>query len=301
MHIPVLLKEAIDSLSIKKSGKYIDATLGLGGHSLEILKRGGWILGIDADEGSLREARSRVKSAVSSDHAASRIRLVRGNFKDIKEIATENGFAPCDGVLFDLGMSSWQLEKSGRGFSFQRDEPLDMRMDKSSAVTAADLLNGLSRHELEKLFQKYGEEQSARRIASAVVRARTVKSLETTGDLTRVIEGVKSNRGKTHPATKVFQALRIAVNDEINNLRSALPQAFEVLGPSTSSGQAGGRLAVISFHSLEDREVKNFFRGLRRAGTGVVITEKPIKPSVRETRKNPRARSAKLRVVERVR
>lgn len=292
MHIPVLLKETGEFLNIRKGGKYIDATLGLAGHSLEILKRGGWVLGIDVDEESLGKARGMIQEAGFLEGAI----IVQGNFKDIRGIAVDNKFVPCNGVLFDLGMSSWQLEESGRGFSFQRDEPLDMRMDKSSAVTAADLLNGLSRDELAKLFQKYGEEQSARRIASAAVRARTLRPFETTGDLARVIRGVMGDKGdgeKINPATKVFQALRIAVNDEINNLRSALPQAFEVL-------VRGGRLAVISFHSLEDREVKKFFLSLKRKATGDVITEKPTRPSVREIRENPRARSAKLRVVEKL-
>jgi 16S rRNA (cytosine1402-N4)-methyltransferase len=303
MHIPVLLKETSELLDVREGGKYIDATLGLGGHSLEILKRGGRVLGIDADEGSLEEARGLVKSAVPSAHATSKIQLVQGNFKDIKKIASENDFVPCDGVLFDLGMSSWQLERSGRGFSFQRDEPLDMRMDKSLAVTAADLLNGLNSYELEKLFKKYGEEQSAGRIASAVARARSLNPLKKTGDLVKIVEGVKGGRGKLHPATKVFQALRIAVNDEINNLRSALPQAFEVLRrPASTRGafrrEAGGRLAVISFHSLEDREVKRFFKDLGRAGAGSAVTEKPVTPSAGEIKKNPRARSAKLRVIE---
>ncbi len=287
MHIPVLLKETIDLLGVQEGGKYIDATLGLGGHGSEILGQGGQMLGIELDRESLKEAGRRLRDEELLGKAV----LVRGNFKDIREIARVRGFVPCDGVLFDLGMSSWQLEHSGRGFSFQRDEPLDMRMDEDLAVTAADLLNGLSRDELAKLFQRYGEEQSARRIASAVVCARSLGPLESTGDLVRVIEGVKGRRGKIHPATKVFQALRIAVNDEIANLRSALPQAFEIL-------VAGGRLAVISFHSLEDREVKRFFKSLELRKVGSVVTAKPVRPSVGELVENPRARSAKLRVVE---
>jgi len=282
MHIPVLLKETIDLLNVKKGGRYIDATLGLGGHSLEILRYGGRVLGIEVDEESLEEAKRLI---------GSKIKFVRADFKDIKRIAEENDFVPCDGVLFDLGMSSWQLEESGRGFSFQKEEPLDMRMDKSLAVTAADLLNSLSRDELTKLFQKYGGEQPARRVASAVVRARTLKPFETTGDLVGVVRGIKGNRGRIHPATKVFQALRIAVNDEIENLRSALPQAFKIL-------VKGGRMAVISFHSLEDGEVKRFFKGLAGEGVGEIVTKKPITPAVQEIKANPRARSAKLRVIK---
>lgn len=291
MHIPVLLKETIDLLNVKEDGRYIDATLGLGGHSIEIIKQGGRVLGIEINSDSLAEARGRLQKARLSKKAV----LVQGNFKELKKIALKTNLIPCDGVFFDLGMSSWQLEESGRGFSFRKEEPLDMRMDKSLSVTAADLLNGLGRDELAKLFQKYGEEQSARRIASAIVRARTLKSFETTGELVQIVEGIKGRRGKRkiHPATKVFQALRIAVNNEIDNLRSALPQAFEIL-------VKGGRLVVIAFHSLEDREVKRFFQKLEREDAGELITRKPIIPPVQEIKVNPRARSAKLRAIEKV-
>jgi len=300
MHIPVLLKETVGLLNVRKGGRYVDATLGLGGHSLEILRRGGEVLGIDADEESLEEAKRRIM-----DSGNWKIEFVCGNFRDIDGIAEARGFVPCDGVVFDLGMSSWQLEESGRGFSFQSDEPLDMRMDRRLAVTASDLLNGLGRDELAKLFQKYGEEQFARRIASAVVRARSLSSIRTTGDLVRIIEQVKPpkagrakgggprGRKRIHPATKVFQALRIAVNDEINSLRTALPRAFKIL-------DSGGRLAVISFHSLEDREVKHLFRSLVRRGLGTALTEKPLRPTAAEVADNPRARSAKLRVIEKI-
>jgi len=292
MHIPVLLEETIRLLGVKDRGKYIDATLGLGGHALEILRRGGKVLGIEVDEVQLNEAKKRIASSMQGGRLRGS-KFIQGNFKDLNRIAVSNGFVPCDGVLFDLGLSSWQLEHSGRGFSFQRDEPLDMRADNNLTVTAADLLNGLSRDELEKLFQKYGEEQSSRRIAAAVVRARSLRPFGTTSDLAEVVEKVKSSRGKLHPATKVFQALRIAVNDEINNLRSALPQAFGILGKS-------GRLAVTSFHSLEDREVKRFFAAVAREGLGMLVTKKPVVPSPLEVKENRRARSAKLRVVEKI-
>jgi len=291
MHIPVLLKETIDLLNVTEGGRYIDTTLGLGGHSIEIIKQGGKVLGIEIDSDSLAETRNRLRKAGLLKKAV----LVQGNFKELKRIALETNFVPCDGVLFDLGMSSWQLEESGRGFSFQKEEPLDMRMDKSLSVTATDLLNGLRRDELANLFQKYGEEQFARRIASAIVRARTLKSFGTTGELVRIVENIKGKggKGKIHPATKVFQALRIAVNNEIDNLRSALPQAFEIL-------VEGSRLVVISFHSLEDGEVKRFFQKLQREGTGDLMTRKPIIPTKREIKANPRARSAKLRVIKKV-
>lgn len=295
-HIPVLLEEVLDLLNVREGRRYIDATLGLGSHSLGILERGGKVLGIEVDRASLVEARRRIGPACrrGRESESRGIKFVRGNFRDIGKIAATHGFVSCDGVLFDLGMSSWQLEESGRGFTFQQDEPLDMRMDEDLAVTAADLLNGLGRNELANFFQKYGEEQSARRIASAIVRARSLKSIRTTGDLVRIIEEVKGRkRGRLHPATKVFQALRIAVNDEINNLRLALPQAFKILA-------AGGRLVVISFHSLEDREAKRFFKSLEQAGAGNVVTKKPVVPSRQETKENPRARSAKLRVIEKI-
>ncbi len=281
IHVPVLLREVGELLRVRPNGKYIDATVGEGGHAQEILRRGGRVLGIDQDPAILAVARRRL---------GPKVRLAQGNFREIAAIAKERGFTEVAGVLLDLGISSWQLEKSGRGFSFQRDEPLDMRLSPQLTVTAADLLNGLNRNELEELFQKYGEEKRARLLAAAVVRARSLKPFRTTFDLVRVVEKVVRKRGRTHPATKIFQALRIAVNDEIGSLRSALPRAFEVLG-------RGGRLAVISFHSLEDREVKRFFRKMAEENRGVILTEKPIRPTEKEIAENPRARSARLRGV----
>lgn len=308
IHIPVLLREVGELLKVKPEGKYIDATVGEGGHAQEIIRRGGRVLGIDRDPVILEMARRRL---------GSRAVLVQGNFREIGTIAEEQGFTKADGVLMDLGISSWQLEESGRGFSFQRDEPLDMRLDPELTVTAADLLNGLNRDELEKLFQKYGEEKRASQLAAAVVRARSLRPFRTTLDLVKVIEKAVRKRGRIparhrdaprpprlarladrqawrarHPATKVFQALRIAVNDEIENLRSALPRAFEVLG-------AGGRMAVISFHSLEDREVKRFFRELEEGGRGTALTDKPIRPTAAEIAENPRSRSARMRGMKR--
>lgn len=288
MHKPVLLEEALGFLQIKPLGRYIDATIGEGGHAAEIIKRGGLILGIDQDPEILKEAGSRMQEAGFGD----RIELVQGNFRQIDRIAKEYGFTNVDGIIFDLGMSSWQLEKSGRGFSFQRDEPLDMRLDPNLSVTAADLLNGLTRNELAKLFAKFGEEERAFQLASLIVRARTLRPFATTFDLKRAVEKVIKRKGHIHPATRVFQALRIAVNAELENLRSALPRAFEILKP-------GGRLVVISFHSLEDREVKEFFERLGKRHLGKIITDKPVLPTAREVAGNPRSRSAKLRCIER--
>jgi len=283
IHKPVLLEEALDFLKVEKGKRFIDATVGEGGHALAIVQRGGIVLGIDQDPEILEQAKSRLGNQAA---------LIQGNFREIERIARENKFTEVDGILLDLGISSWHLKESGRGFSFQKDEPLDMRADPNLNVTAADLLNGLTSNELEKLFQKFGEEKRAKQLADAVVRARSLKPFRTTGELVRVIEGAKGHRGKLNPATKIFQALRIAVNDEIENLRSVLPRAFEVLG-------AGGRLVVVSFHSLEDREVKRFFRQMEEQNRGLVLTEKPRTPTMAELTQNPQSRSAKLRAIER--
>lgn len=278
-HKPVLLKEALDFLKVEKGKRFIDATVGEGGHALAIARRGGIVLGIDQDPKILEQAKRYLDNKAV---------LVQGNFKEIDRIARENRFTEVDGILMDLGISSWQLEKSGRGFSFQRDEPLDMRADPTLTVTAADLLNGLSQDELEKLFQKYGEEERAKSLASFVFRARSLRPFRTTLDLVRVIEKAVRKRERIHPATKIFQALRIAVNDESSNLRSALPRAFEVLG-------AEGRMLVISFHSLEDREVKRFFKRMGEENRGTILTDKPIRPTAEEIAENPRSRSARMR------
>ncbi|GMR18962.1 MAG: 16S rRNA (cytosine(1402)-N(4))-methyltransferase RsmH [Patescibacteria group bacterium] len=289
IHKPVLLNEVLKILAVQSRKRYIDATVGEGGHALAIAQAGGKVLGIDRDPEILKKAGSRMQEA----GVAERVRLVRGNFREIDRIADKNGFTDADGVLMDLGVSSWQLEESGRGFTFQKEEPLDMRTDPHLSVTAADLLNGLTKNELTELFQKFGEEERAWPLASSIVSARTLKPFETTGDLVKVVAKVKGSgcKKRVHPATKVFQALRIAVNDEVENLRSALPRAFGVL-------QTGGRLVVISFHSLEDREVKRFLREQEKEGLGAVLTEKPIRPAPFEVSKNPRSRSARLRSVE---
>jgi len=282
IHKPVLLEEALDFLKVEKGKRFIDATVGEGGHAVAISQRGGIVLGIDQDPEILKQAKSRLGNKAV---------LVQGNFREIERIARENRFTEVDGILLDLGISSWHLKESGRGFSFQKDEPLDMRADPNLTVTAADLLNGLTKNELKELFQKYGEEERAPQLAAAVVRARSLKPFRTTADLVGVAEKV-IRRDRIHPATKIFQALRIAVNDEVENLRSVLPRAFEVLG-------AGGRLVVVSFHSLEDREVKRFFQQMEEQGRGVVLTEKPQTPASAELDQNPQSRSAKLRAIER--
>lgn len=291
-HTPVLLQETVDWLRVRQGKKYIDATLGGGGHGVEIVKRGGDVLGIDIDQDAIDYVKRRWgvearKWNLDEKH----LTLVRGNFRDIGAIARDHGFEKVAGILFDLGVSGHQLKTQERGFSFQKDGPLDMRMDRNQTVTAADLVNGLYKNELISLFERYGEEKLARRIADAICRAREVKKIETSGELAKIVEGVYYGRkGATSTFAsasadkQVFQALRISVNDELGNVEKALPQAVELL-------EEGGKIVVISFHSLEDRIVKHFF------GKGA-LTKKPIVPRDEETLRNPRARSAKLRIYE---
>lgn len=306
-HVPVLLKEAINGLKVVKNGLYIDATVGGGGHSREIALLGGRLLGLDIDPEAINAARDTLRCAcpVSNKKVAeltpdnlkkdtSPWLLIRGNFKDILRIAKKHGFGVVDGIIFDLGVSSSQFDKKDRGFSFTSEENLDMRMDKALAVTAADLVNGLGKKELGLIFFKFADEKYSRRIAEEIVRTRKDKKITTGKQLSEIVERVKPrDKSKTHPATKVFQALRIAVNDEFANLETALPQALELLKPK-------GRLVVISFHSGEDRIVKNIFKSFERSGKLKVITKKPTFPSDREKRDNPRSRSAVLRIIEKI-
>ena len=291
-HTSVLLQETIDLLNIKPGKKYIDATLGGGGHSFEILKQGGIVLGLDMDEDAIGYVETKIKDQRSN--IKNDLVLVRGNFKDIDKIAKENDFTKVAGVLFDLGVSSHHFDAAERGFSLQKDAPLDMRMDRNLSVKASDLVNGLTKGELYELFNKFGEEHNAYSISNSIVSSRKIKPVETTTELAEIVErAVKGKRSEVHPATKVFQALRIAVNDELNNLRESLPKALGLL-------ERNGRLAVISFHSLEDRIVKNYFLEFERKGLGEIITKKPVVPSQKETEKNNRSRSAKLRVFEKL-
>lgn len=302
-HVPVLPDEVVDGLQVEAGGRYIDATVGGGGHARSILAASsppGRVLGLDRDPDALAAA------AEQLSEYAHRLKLVHASFANLKETARANGFVPADGVLFDLGLSSLQLADEKRGFSFTADGPLDMRFDPSSGgPTAADLVNQLSAEALAEILYRYGEERQSRRIARAIVDERP---LETTGDLVRVIEStVGPRRGRLHPATLTFQALRIAVNEELTALEAALPQAVQILAP-------GGRLAVIAFHSLEDRLVKRFMRRESKdcicppelpictcdhQASLNVITRKPIRPAEQEVSANPRSRSARLRVAER--
>ncbi len=288
-HLSVLLHEAIDALQVENGKRYIDATLGGGGHTAEILKRGGIVLGIDQDQEALREVRNKKEQEVRDKNLV----LAKGNFKDIDSLARDNGFKNLSGIVFDLGVSSHQFDQAERGFSFQRNGPLDMRMDTDLKVKASDLIHILTKGELYELFTKLGEERFARPILESIVRARQIKRIETTAELADIINRAVPYRQKgINPATRVFQALRIAVNDELNSLAQALPEARDLLGNN-------GRLAVITFHSLEDRIVKHQFRDWAERGLGTVLTKKPIIPTDEEIENNKRSRSAKLRVFER--
>ena len=294
-HKPVLLQEVIDFLRVKRGSKYIDATLGGGGHSKKILEQGGIVLGIDQDEDAIQFVKKNFKFEILNF----KLVLVKGNFKNIDEIAHLKGFDKVSGILFDLGVSSFQLENPQRGFSYQKEGPLDMRMDKKLKVQAADLLNILTKGELDELFFKLGEENNARIISDGIVRARGIKPIRTTEDLVSVIQESLGKKGRTSAfdrskvAKRIFQALRIAVNDELNNLKEALPGAYTLL-------DRRGRLVVISFHSLEDRIVKNTFKEFESKNMGKIITKKPIVPSFLEIEKNSRSKSAKLRAFEKI-
>jgi len=289
MHIPVLQKEVLNYLNPRSNENFIDCTVGSGGHSAAILERiapRGKILGIDQDQEIIENLKLKI------ENFKKRIILICDNFVNLRKIVKNTKFNPVSGILFDLGMSSWHLEKSGRGFSFLRNEPLDMRYDPANPLTAEKIVNYWSKNELEKILKEYGEEKFAKKIAGEIVNDRNTKPIKTSFSLKEIIEKATPtwyHRKKIHPATRTFQALRIAVNNELNNLKISLPQAIDTLEPK-------GRLAVICFHSLEDRIVKNFFK--ERVGSQLeILTKKPIKPSREEVKMNPRSRSAKLRAI----
>jgi 16S rRNA (cytosine1402-N4)-methyltransferase len=290
-HASVLLFEVIHWLQPRPGGRYIDATLGNGGHAAAILDAcapSGRVLGLDADPDALVVARERL--AAFGERAV----LVHANFRDLASVAPEHGFDRVDGVVMDLGISSRQLDAGGRGFTFRADEPLDMRLDPTRGESVADFLHRADEREIADAIYQYGEEHRSRRVARAIVRRREAAPIESTADLVRAVEwALGPRRGRIHPATKTFQALRIAVNDELRSLEEALPAAAGLLAP-------GGRLAVIAFHSLEDRRVKQFFRaGGTEDARLTELTRKPLVPSPDEIERNPRARSAKLRIAER--
>lgn len=279
----------------KEKAYFIDATLGSGGHSLKIVKRGGFVLGIEADEGLLKVAKKRLEKACPTPERGSRecFKLVNGNFINLDRFAKDVSLQKVDGILFDLGVTSFQLTSPGRGFSFSNPEaPLDMRIDvKAQKVTAADVLNALREDQLTSLFSVVLERRIAEKLARLILEAREKSKFTKVGDFLEVVKKVNELKvGKLNPATKPFLALRIAVNSELENIKIALPKAFDLLRPK-------GRLAVISFHSAEDRLVKNFFREKEKEGKAKIVTKKPLEPRKDEVDKNPRARSAKLRVL----
>ncbi len=304
-HVAVLLEEVMELLRVEQGGRYIDGTLGGGGHTGALLERSapdGRVMSIDRDPSAFHRVRPHLSSS------GNRWNPVHGNFADMAALALKADFVPVDGILLDLGMSSDQLDDGNRGFSFQADGPLDMRMDTTQGLTAADLVNSESEQGLADLIRRYGEEKAAGRISRAIVREREREPITTTGRLAGIVErAAGGRRGPTHPATRTFQALRMAVNDEPGSLARGLEGALSLLRP-------GGRLAVISFHSLEDRDVKQCFRehegrdvSLEAGGSrweGALprvrrVTKKPVVAGEKEVKNNPRARSAKLRVVER--
>jgi len=287
-HEPVLLTEVLAHLQIEKDKQYIDATLGDGGHAIEILKRGGTLLGIDINEEGLNRAVKRIENVGLEKN----FKGVIGNFKNIDQIAKENDFEKVHGIIYDLGYSSTQLEEDRLGLSFQSDALLDMRLDKNLGVTAADLLNALSEKDLAKLIYEFSDERLAKRFAKAIVKYRSLRKIQTAKELAKILADEASpdyERGRIHPATRTFQALRIAVNDEISNLEQSLPRAARLLLP-------GGRMFIISFNSLEDKKAKLF--GLRAQPNIKPLYKKPILPGEEEIRRNVRSRSARLRIFE---
>jgi 16S rRNA (cytosine1402-N4)-methyltransferase len=293
VHQPVLFDEVMAAISPRPGGTYVDGTVGAGGHAAGILALSGpdgRVLGLDLDVQALELAGETLSGY------GRRVTLVQGSFVDLGAIAEKHGFCPADGVLLDLGISMMQLTQPQRGFSFSEEGPLDMRYDRSTDVTAADLVNSLPERELADILFNYGEEGRSRRIARAIVQARP---LRTTAELADLVARVVRQRGRLHPATRAFLALRIAVNDELAVLEEGLKQAVATLAP-------GAKLAVIAFHSLEDRIVKHYLRAQSKLGDGGqapvlrLVTPKPLRPSRAEQERNVASRSAKLRVAERL-
>lgn len=308
-HRPVLLDECIESLAIKKEGIYLDGTLGGAGHSREILKKldGGTLIGIDQDAFALEVSGERLREVQGNAGLV----LIKGNFRNMEHLIRAKGIDTVDGILLDIGVSSHQLDEAERGFSYQQDAPLDMRMDRSMAFDAATIVNTYSEKEIKDIIREYGEENWAARIASFLVKARNESRIETTGQLVDIIKAAipaQARREGPHPAKRTFQALRIAVNDELGALKDAMDGAVRILKP-------GGRISVITFHSLEDRIVKNEFQSREKPCTCPpsfpvcvcgkkpelkVLTRKPVLPSEQELEQNPRSRSAKLRTAQRI-
>jgi len=287
MHVPVLIKEVLEYLDLKPNQNFIDATVGDGGHAAAILEKtspNGKLLAIDRDSGSIIRARSKL------EEFGNRVLFINDSFGNLEKIARENDFGLANGILFDFGMSSSQLENSGRGFTFAKDEILDMRYDNKTPITAEDVVNGYSEKELAEIFKRFGEEPYAIKIARAIIQNCRKERIKTTGELVKIIDKTIRRRGRLHPSTLVFQALRIEVNQELAEIEKALKIVPEIL-------KKGSRAAFISFHSLEDRLIKNWSRDLDKLGEIKILNKKPIIASAEELKINPRSRSAKLRIV----
>lgn len=308
-HRPVLLDECIESLNIKSDGTYIDGTLGGAGHSLEIIKKldKGTLVGIDQDDFALETAGERLRR----EQGNAGLVLIKGNFRNMPQLLASKGIEGADGILLDIGTSSHQLDEAERGFSYMQDSPLDMRMDRTGKLDAGTIVNTYGEKAIKDIIREFGEENWAARIASFIVKARVEKRIETTGQLVEIIKAAipaQARRDGPHPAKRTFQALRIAVNDELGALKDVLGCTVQILKP-------GGRLSVITFHSLEDRIVKNEFQIREKPCTCPpsfpvcicgkkpelkVLTRKPILPSEEELAQNPRSRSAKLRTAQKI-
>lgn len=287
-HIPVLSNEVLRYLDPKPNQNFIDATVGDGGHAAAILEKtlpDGKLLAIDRDPDSIIRAKSKLKEFEN------RVLFINDSFGNLANIAKENNFDFANGILFDFGMSSSQLENSGRGFTFAKDEILDMRYDVKTLITAEDIINSYGEKELSEIFKKWGEEPYAFRIARVIVQNRRKNRIKTTGELVKIIDKTMGRRGRLHPATLIFQALRIVVNRELAEIEKALKIVPEILC-------GNGRAAFISFHSLEDRLIKNWSKELSKTGVIKILNKKPITASASELKINPRSRSAKLRVIE---
>ncbi len=283
-----MIKDVLENLNLKQSGIYVDATLGLGGHAEAILDRvhGCTLIGMDRDEKAIEIAGGRLRDYPN-------VHLVHDSFTQMKTAAEALGYDRVNGILLDAGVSALHLKAEGRGFSFLRDEPLDMRMDRQQSLTAEAVVNRYREKDLADIIWKYGEERYSRRIAKAIVSSRRRQRIRSCSDLAGIVEKTVRRRGKIHPATRTFQALRIEVNRELEELSFALEAGAGLL-------EAGGRFCVLSYHSLEDRIVKNAFRRLAKEGLFHIITKKPLVPDRQEQRLNPSSRSAKLRVGEKI-
>jgi len=287
VHRPVMVKKVVKILTPKPDGIYVDATIGLGGHSEEILNLigpEGKLIGIDRDNEALKAVHKRLPNK--------RVVFKKGNFSEMEKLLYQDGISEVDGIFFDLGVSMAQLKDPERGFSFTSGRRLDMRMDRNQEVSAWDIVNRYPEKELERILREFGEERLSRKISQIIVRTRRKKPIDTCSELSGIIERLYSRR-RTHPATKTFQALRIEVNKELDALRTGLDSSLRLL-------KKGGKLCVISYHSLEDRIVKNFIALSSRKGLLRMLTKKPITPELEELRSNPSSRSAKLRAAERI-